>query len=117
MKRLVGHLLLIAGLVAGCTGYLGASPSATPLPTERGVLLRVGTDIMPGTYRATGVSGIFPCYWERRHYGKGGRPAYVSDAGEFEYLTIAAGFDHGPVTIEPTDDGFYYYNCGVWVRQ
>jgi hypothetical protein len=64
----------------------------------------VGSDIEPGTYRNSGVSG---CYHVRLSGFGGGMEGLI--ANEFtEAPTI--------VTIEPTDAGFQSKNCGTWTK-
>ncbi len=63
---------------------------------------RVGTDVIPGTYRAPGSDS---CYWERLN-------GFAGKLGNI----IANEFSAGPqiVSISATDKGFYSTRCGTW---
>jgi hypothetical protein len=65
-------------------------------------ILRVGSDIKPGTYRAPDAAG---CYWARLKNFSGNFDAILANANP-----------SGPsvVTIKPTDRGFESDDCGGW---
>jgi hypothetical protein len=66
---------------------------------------RVGTDIVPGTYRSAGASpeGESDCYWARLNSLN---PTHI----------ISNNISTGPqtVTILPTDAAFLTHSCLVW---
>jgi hypothetical protein len=62
----------------------------------------VGTDIQPGTYRASGGGS---CYWER----------LSGFSGNFgDLIANGIGVNQPIVTIQPTDKGFTSERCGTW---
>lgn len=65
---------------------------------------RVGTDIAPGTYIASGAQSS--CYWERLSGFGGGMGEIV--ANNFG--------DPGIVTIDASDAGFKTSGCGTWTK-
>lgn len=81
------------------TWRLNADPVPTAAPGDG--TWRVGLDVQPGTYTATGDS----CYWAR----------LSGFSGSFADL-IANDIVTGPaiVTIDPTDIGFESNRCGAW---
>jgi hypothetical protein len=66
---------------------------------------RVGTDIVPGTYRSAGASpeGESDCYWARLNSLN---PTHI----------ISNNISTGPqtVTIQPTDTAFLTHSCQAW---
>jgi len=79
--------------------------TASPTADFGGGQYIVGTDIAPGTWRATGGSG---CYWERRR-GHGGTLSEI----------IANDFTNTPpiVAIAAADVGFHADpDCGTWTK-
>lgn len=88
-------------------------PTVTPAPTLAARTFedgehRVGTDIVPGTYRAikvpTSAAEDF-CSWERVN-GFGG--------SEAELIANSAGVGPRVATIATSDAGFVSANCGTW---
>ena len=65
----------------------------------------VGTDLLPGTYRNTGVQG---CYWARLS-GFGGSLDEVIANDNTDTAAI--------VTISASDKGFQSKGCGTWTKQ
>ncbi len=67
----------------------------------------VGTDIAPGTYRATGPAGRLDCYWERLKRTSGATGSI-----------IANNLGRGPatVTIEASDGAFQTRWCSTWTK-
>lgn len=87
----------------------GAPEASTtgPATTFGPGLFVVGTDIEPGTYKATVPGDSGGCYWERVS-GLGGELAEViANDG------VAAG-DTVTVEIDPSDVGFASDGCGTW---
>lgn len=71
-------------------------------------MYRVGTDIVPGTYRSGGASpeGESDCYWARLRSLK---PTDIIDSG--------IGISFQVVTIQPSDRAFVTHSCQTWQRQ
>ena len=71
-------------------------------------MYRVGTDIVPGTYRSGGTSpeGESDCYWARLRSLK---PTDIIDSG----------IGTGPqvVTIQPSDRAFVAHSCQTWQKE
>lgn len=63
----------------------------------------VGTDIVPGTYRAAGGGN---CYWERDKDLTGGLDSILDNGG------VRGG--QQVVTIEASDGAFKTHGCGTW---
>ncbi|WP_082971220.1 hypothetical protein [Mycobacterium sp. 852002-51971_SCH5477799-a] len=117
-------------VVAGCGG--GSNPTSAPTVTstrdvtqtvtvtlppppftpkaiiETDGTFRVGTDIVPGTYRSGGTSpeGESDCYWARLRSLK---PTDIIDSG------IGTGAQ--VVTIQPSDRAFLTHSCQSWQKQ
>lgn len=81
----------------------GPAPKTDGVPLANGTFL-VGTDVQPGTYKASGGG---TCYWVR-----------LKDfSGDITTGTIASDLGTNPVvTIAPTDVGFKSQRCGTWTR-
>lgn len=77
----------------------------TPQVSFGGGTFRVGTDIVPGTYRNSDSSG--GCYWERLRGFSGTLPDII--ANDFTN-------DIAIVTISPSDVGFKSERCGTWSK-
>lgn len=99
------RFLILAACLFGSVLLAGGAASVTaqsvPATFGDGTYI-VGTNIQPGTYRASGGSG---CYWER----ESGFSGSLDDI-------IANDFASGPavVTIAPGDAGFQSDGCGTW---
>lgn len=82
------------------TETVKVTPTPKPAISANGIWL-VGTDIKPGTYRATGHGG---CYWARL--------SNLSGSG-----IIANGLGANQiVTISASDKAFETQDCGDWTR-
>jgi hypothetical protein len=82
------------------TRTVKVTPTPKPAISANGIWL-VGTDIKPGTYRATGHGG---CYWARL--------SNLSGSG-----IIANGLGANQiVTISSSDKAFETQDCGDWTR-
>jgi len=70
-------------------------------------MYRVGTDIVPGTYRSAGASaeGESDCYWARLNSLN---PTHI----------INNNISAGPqvVTIQPSDTAFLTHSCQTWQK-
>ena len=80
-------------------------PSAPKTIIETDGTYRVGTDIVPGTYRSAGPSpeGASDCYWAR-----------LNSLNETHI--IDSNISTGPqvVTIQPSDRAFLTHSCQPW---
>lgn len=127
MGKLAGAIALC--VMAGCSPIPGPTstpasiptstasrsnvPIVTPAPTLAARTFedgehRVGTDVVPGTYRAIKVPSAAAedfCTWERVS-GFGG--------SETELIANSAGVGPRVATIDATDAGFVSENCGKW---
>jgi hypothetical protein len=65
---------------------------------------RVGAEIDPGTYRASGGGD---CYWARLAGFSGDLDDIISNG---------IGVPHPVVTISASDTGFESSSCGTWTR-
>jgi hypothetical protein len=90
------------------TVTLPPPPSTPRTIIETDGTYRVGTDIVPGTYRSGGTSpeGESDCYWARLRSLK---PTDIIDSG------ISTGFQ--VVTIQPGDRAFVTHSCQTWQKQ
>jgi len=70
---------------------------------------RVGTEILPGRYRAVVPPGM-GCYWQRLTDLSGRYDALIDHAGPLSPGRTVF------VTIEPTDGAFRSVGCGIWSR-
>jgi hypothetical protein len=82
-------------------------PSVPKTTMETDGTYRVGTDIVPGTYRSAGPSpeGISDCYWAR-----------LNSLNETHI--IDSNISTGPqvVMIQPSDRAFLTHNCQPWQK-
>ena len=106
------QLLLVASLVTReitKTVIVTAPPppSAPKTTMETDGTYRVGTDIVPGTYRSAGTSpeGATDCYWAR-----------LSSLNEAHI--IDSNISTGPqlVIIQSTDRAFLTHGCQPWQK-
>lgn len=67
----------------------------------------VGTDIVAGTYRTSGSTSSFPCYWSR----------LKDTSGDFAAI-LTNGTPTGPttVTISASDGAFQTSGCNTWAK-
>jgi hypothetical protein len=95
----------------------GAAPSApsaaartstrsSSLVPDEGTLV-VGTDIKPGTYRATVPSDSLDCYWARLKDTSGNFGSIIANG-------IVRPGGRVTVTIKKTDGAFETTGCGGW---
>ncbi|MBO0855074.1 MAG: hypothetical protein J2P18_15080 [Nocardia sp.] len=106
---------VIAGAVAAAatmlgSGTAGANP-ATSIPGDG--VYRVGVDIAPGIYQASGPRNNLDCFWQRLRViaapgDKENPNSYVIDSNSTKAAPIK-------VLIKPGDVGFRSRNCGSWV--
>jgi hypothetical protein len=82
------------------------APRSAPGPrrTFGDGIYRVGKDIDPGTYRASGGSN---CYWARLS-------GFSGNLGQI--IANGIGSPHPLVTISASDVGFESQRCGTWTR-
>jgi hypothetical protein len=81
-------------------------PSNAPKTTiETDGTYRVGTDIVPGTYRSAGISpqGESDCYWAR-----------LNDLNPTHIINNNLGTGPQVVTIQPSDSAFLTHSCLPW---
>ena len=83
------------------------SPPVPKTTMETDGTYRVGTDIVPGTYRSAGASaeGESDCYWARLNSLN---PTHI----------INNNISAGPqvVTIQPSDTAFLTHSCQTWQK-
>jgi hypothetical protein len=84
-----------------------AKPTAVTI-TEEGVLL-VGSEVKPGTYRATVPEDSVNCYWARLKGTSGSLDDLIANGnGEPKQRMV--------VTIHSSDKAFEQHGCGTWTR-
>jgi hypothetical protein len=89
------------GFTSSRCGTWRLDAPAVPTASPGDGIWRVGIDVQPGTYTATGES----CYWARLS-------GFSGDSDEIIANDIVTG--PGIVTIDPTDAGFESSRCGAW---
>lgn len=91
----------------------GLVPPVIEVPFRSGDY-RVGYEVQPGTYQASGTSGGADCTYgvvsDFEHDGTDGTPTTVPQPVNGPKPTIIA-------TIQKTDFGFWSQNCGSWTKQ
>ncbi len=92
---------------AGCGWTADLTPRLVPGSTFSDGTYLVGSEIAPGRYRASGLTG--GCWWKRMSRFGG---HFRSDAGVL-VSTIGRGWTT-LVDIAPTDAGFHSWGCGTW---
>jgi hypothetical protein len=83
-------------------------PTSVPKTTmETDGTYRVGTDIVPGTYRSAGASpeGASDCYWAR-----------LSSLNETHIIDSNISTVPQVVTIQPSDRAFLTHSCQPWQK-
>jgi len=83
-------------------------PSSIPKATmETDGTYRVGTDIVPGTYRSAGPSaeGASDCYWAR-----------LSSLNETHIIDSNISIGPEVVMIQPSDRAFLTHSCQPWQK-
>jgi hypothetical protein len=85
----------------GCGTWVSNAP-AVPTASPGPGVWRVGIDIQPGTYQATGVEA---CYWARLYSFQGN--------SQLESNVV---FGSATVSVLATDVGFESNHCGTWTR-
>lgn len=85
------------------TATVTVTTTPTPQVAFRDGTYRVGVDVQPGTYQASGGGSL--CYWAR----------LSGFSGNLDDI-IANSTDQTIVTIEPTDAGFQSNGCGSWSK-
>jgi len=80
-------------------------PNAPKTTIETDGTYRVGTDIVPGTYRSAGLSpqGESDCYWAR-----------LNDLNPTHIVNNNLGTGPQVVTIQPSDSAFLTHSCLPW---
>jgi hypothetical protein len=81
-------------------------PSSAPKTTiETDGTYRVGTDIVPGTYRSAGTNpeGESDCYWAR-----------LNSLNPTHIINNNLGTGPQVVTIQPSDTAFLSHSCLTW---
>ena len=83
----------------------GPSPPKTTIETDG--TYRVGTDIVPGTYRSAGPSaeGASDCYWAR-----------LSSLNETHIIDSNISIGPEVVMIQPSDRAFLTHSCQPWQK-
>lgn len=86
-----------------CGRWVPFASSGPPTQSFADGTFAVNTDIVPGTYSASGQG----CYWARLSGFSGESPNLITNH-----------FGSGPTTvaISPSDVGFKTHGCGTWVR-
>jgi hypothetical protein len=79
-------------------------PVPGPRRTFGDGIWRVGAEIDPGTYRASGGGD---CYWARL-------AGFSGNLGDI--ISNGVGVPHPVVTISSSDTGFESSSCGTWTR-
>lgn len=87
----------------------GGAPEEKPPGTIGGGRLEVGTDIQPGTYKATVPKDSVGCYWARLKNLEGGGDSILAN-------NIHQPGDKVTVTILAGDKGFESQGCGDWTK-
>ena len=80
-------------------------PSVSKTTMETDGTYRVGTDIVPGTYRSAGPSpeGASDCYWAR-----------LSSLNETHIIASNISTSAQEVTIQSSDTAFLTHSCQPW---
>jgi hypothetical protein len=83
-------------------------PSAPKTMIETDGMYRVGTDIVPGTYRSGGTSpeGESDCYW-----------ATLRSLKPTDVINSDIGTGPQVVMIQPSDRAFVTHSCQTWQKQ
>ncbi|MER6064594.1 hypothetical protein ABT167_26160 [Streptomyces sp. NPDC001792] len=95
---------------SGCKDWEAVDPKAKGTPASSmdgdGGMLKVGTDIAPGTYKSAGNADD-SCYWERTKDAEHGLNSIIANNN----VTGTA-----VVTISPSDAYFKTTGCGDWKK-
>src|SRR5882757_628711 len=82
-------------------------PSVPKTTMETDGTYRVGTDIVPGTYRSAGPSaeGASGCYWAR-----------LRSLNETDIVESNIGTNYQEAIIKPSDRAFLTHSCQPWQK-
>lgn len=119
MKKTIAIGALVLASLAGCA-VPAATDSATSSASAKSAkkngnitdegTLSVGTDVKPGTYKATVPADSLGCYWARLK----GTSGQLEDIAANDNVNAKG---KALVTITNKDKAFETHGCGEWVKQ